>query len=56
SIPIPPKEIQERIVEILDKFEKLTTSYQDGLPAEIRAREQQYEYYRNKLLTFERKK
>ena len=56
KIPIPPKEIQERIVEILDKFEKLTTSYQDGLPAEIRAREQQYEYYRNKLLTFERKK
>ena len=46
---------QERIVEILDKFEKLTTDLANGLPAEIKARQQQYEYYRDKLLTFPRK-
>ncbi len=51
-IPLPPLEEQERIVSILDKFEALTTDLQNGLPAEIEARRQQYEYYRNKLLTF----
>ena len=40
---------------ILDKFEKLTTDLVQGLPAEIKARQQQYEYYRDKLLTFPRK-
>ena len=54
-IPIPPLGEQERIVEILDKFEKLTSDLSDGLPAEIKARQQQYEYYRDKLLTFPRK-
>lgn len=52
-IPVPSMEEQERIVSILDRFESLTTDLQDGLPAEIEARRQQYEYYRNKLLTFE---
>ena len=52
-IPVPPMEEQERIVSILDRFETLTTDLQSGLPAEIEARRQQYEYYRNKLLTFE---
>ena len=59
KIPIPypndsEKSIaeQKRIVSILDKFDKLTTDISDGLPAEIKARHQQYEYYRNKLLTF----
>lgn len=52
-IPVPPLEEQARIVSILDRFEALTTDLQSGLPAEIEARRQQYEYYRNKLLTFE---
>ena len=51
-IPIPPIEEQERIVNILDKFDVLTTSISEGLPKEIDLRKKQYEYYRNKLLTF----
>ena len=54
-IPIPPLEEQKRIVSILDRFEALTTDLQSGLPAEIEARRKQYEYYREKLLTFKRK-
>lgn len=54
-IPVPSMEEQERIVSILDRFEALTTDLQTGLPAEIEARRQQYEYYRNKLLTFKQK-
>ena len=53
-IPVPSMEEQERIVSILDRFEALTTDLQNGLPAEIEARRQQYEYYRNKLLTFDK--
>lgn len=55
KIPIPSLEEQRRIVSILDRFESLTTSLQSGLPAEIAARRQQYEHYRDKLLTFKRK-
>ena len=51
-IPLPPLEKQAEIAEILDKFEKLTNDISQGLPAEIAARRKQYEYYRNKLLTF----
>jgi type I restriction enzyme S subunit len=51
-IPIPPLEEQNRIVAILDKFETLVNDISTGLPAEIKMRRQQYEYYRNKLLTF----
>ena len=54
-IPIPPLSEQERIVSILDRFEALTTDLTSGLPAEIKARQQQYEYYRDKLLSFPRK-
>ncbi len=54
-IPIPPLSEQQRIVSILDRFEALTTDLQSGLPAEIEARRKQYEYYREKLLTFKRK-
>ena len=54
-IPIPSLEEQQRIVDILDRFETLTTDLQSGLPAEITARRQQYEYYREQLLTFKRK-
>ena len=53
-IPIPPLSEQERIVSILDRFESLTTDLTSGLPAEIKARQQQYEYYREQLLTFKR--
>lgn len=52
QIPIPPISRQQQIVSILDKFEKLTNDISVGLPAEIEARRKQYEYYRNKLLTF----
>lgn len=51
-IPIPSKEEQERIVNILDKFDVLTTSISEGLPKEIELRNKQYEYYRNKMLSF----
>ena len=51
-IPVPPLEEQERIVGILDRFDALTADITIGLPAEIEARRKQYEYYRNKLLTF----
>ncbi|MBQ0063095.1 MAG: restriction endonuclease subunit S [Prevotella sp.] len=51
----PSLEEQERIVSILDKFEVLVNDLSQGLPAEIEARRQQYEHYRNRLLTFERR-
>ena len=51
-IPIPPLPVQEEIVAILDKFEALVNDLTEGLPAEIAARQEQYEYYRDKLLSF----
>lgn len=53
QIPIPPLAEQEHIVSILDKFDALVNDISDGLPAEINAHRQQYEYYRDKLLNFE---
>jgi len=50
---IPTIEEQNRIVEILDRFDTLCESLTDGIPAEIEARNKQYEYYRDKLLSFE---
>lgn len=55
SIPLPPLSTQEEIVNILDKFDTLTTSISEGLPKEIALRRKQYEYYRDRLLTFKRK-
>lgn len=54
-IPILPIPEQKRIVSILDKFESLVNDLSEGLPAEIAAVQEQYEYYRDKLLTFKRK-
>ena len=53
-IPIPPLSEQQRIVSILDKFEALVNDLSQGLPAEIAAVQEQYEYYCNKLLSFPR--
>ena len=55
-IPIPPIETQQRIVSILDRFDQLCNDLTAGLPTEIEARRKQYEYYRDKLLTFKEKK
>ena len=52
EIPLPPLSEQQRIVEILDKFDTLTNSISEGLPLEIQLRRQQYEYYREQLLAF----
>ena len=54
-IPLPTIEQQQRIVDILDRFDKLCNDISEGLPAEIEARQKQYEYYRDKLLTFKKK-
>ena len=56
QIAIPSLIEQERIVNILDRFDKLCNDISEGLPAEIEARRKQYEYYRDKLLSFEEKK
>ena len=52
EIPIPTVEKQEEIINILDKLNSLCNDISEGLPAEIEARQKQYEYYRDKLLTF----
>ena len=52
TIPVPSIEEQERIVAILERFDTLCNDISEGLPAEIEARQKQYEYYRDKLLTF----
>ena len=54
-LPIPSIEVQEKIVRILDRFDQLCNDLTAGLPAEIEARRKQYEYYRDKLLTFKEK-
>ena len=55
EFPVPPLEEQQRIVDILDRFDALTSSLSEGLPAELAARRSQYEYYRDQLLSFPRK-
>ena len=54
DIPVPSIDEQQKIVSILDRFDTLTNDLTTGLPAEIEKRRQQYEYYRDKLLTFKR--
>ena len=55
-VPVPPLDVQQRIVDVLDNFEKICTDLKIGLPAEINARKQQYGYYRDLLLKFPVKK
>lgn len=55
SLAIPSITVQKRIVDVLDNFEKICNDLNIGLPAEIEARQKQYEYYRDKLLTFKEK-
>lgn len=52
EFPLPPLSEQERIVSILDRFDKLCHDIREGLPAEIELRQKQYEHYRDRLLTF----
>lgn len=56
EIPAPSIATQREVVDILDRFDSLTASLTDGLSAEIEARNQQYEYYRDRLLDFPRKR
>lgn len=51
-IPIPTIDEQHKVVDILDRLDKICNDISEGLPAEIEARQKQYEYYREKLLTF----
>ena len=52
KIPLPSLDIQERFANILDNFEAICTDLNIGLPAEVEARQKQYEFYRNQLLTY----
>ena len=54
-VPILPISEQQKIVDILDRMDAICNDYEKGLPAEIEARHKQYEFYRDKLLAFERK-
>ena len=54
-VPILPISEQQQIVDILDRMDAICNDYGKGIPAEIKARHKQYEYYRDKLLTFERR-
>lgn len=53
-IPLPSLDQQKRVVDMLDRFDKICNDISDGLPAEIETRQKQYEYYRDKLLSFKR--
>lgn len=53
AIPVPPLEEQQHVVSILDRLDKFTNDLSSGLPAEIEARRKQYEYYRDRLLSFD---
>ena len=55
EVPVPSLADQQKIVSILDRFDRLANDLSSGLPAEMKKRRQQYEYYRDKLLSFKRK-
>ena len=52
KVPVPSLSVQEKIVEVLDNFDTICSDLNIGLPAEIEARQKQYEYYRDRLLSF----
>ena len=52
TVSVPPRDIQQQIVSVLDRFDALCNDLSSGLPAEIEARTKQYEYYRNLILSF----
>ena len=52
ELPVPSVEVQNRLVNVIDNFESICSDLNIGLPAEIDARQKQYEYYRDALLTF----
>lgn len=52
EIPVPSLEVQKRLVHVLDNFDAICSDLKIGLPAEIEARQKQYEFYRDALLTF----
>ncbi len=54
KLPLPPIEVQKRLVKVLDNFDAICSDLNIGLPAEIKARQKQYEYYRDKLLNFKK--
>ena len=56
KVAIPSLDVQNRIVNVLDNFEKICSDLNIGLPAEIEARKKQYEYYRDELLSFKEHK
>ena len=56
TVPVPPIEEQQRIVDILDRFDTLCNDISEGIPAEIEARIKQYNYYRDKILSFDKVK
>ena len=56
EIDVPSIDAQRKTVEVLQRFDSLCNDISDGLPAEIEARQKQYEYYRDKLLTFQEKR
>ena len=51
-IPVPSLSVQKRLVDVLDNFDAICSDLNIGLPAEIEARQKQYEFYRDKLLSF----
>ena len=52
KIPVPSLDVQERLVQVLDNFDAICSDLKIGLPAEIEARQKQYEFYRDALLTY----
>ena len=54
KIPVPPIAVQEHVVSILDKFDELINDISTGIPKEIELRQKEYEYYRERLLSFPR--
>jgi type I restriction enzyme S subunit len=52
KVPVPPLDVQDKIIYVLDNFDAICSDFSIGLPAEIEARQKQYKYYRDALLTY----